>query len=261
MSIQAIAWAIKQRAGGATEKAVLIALANYADDKGSAFPSLGTLSEDTEIHRTTVIRAIAKLVERGLLTRTADHRANGGNTSNIYRLSMKEAEERQENTEEGGSQIATGGGRTARLGGSHSATPNRTITLTTKNLKGSKPPARAAYPPEFEEAWKAYPHHEGRSSKPKSLLAWKALPTEERLSLLTAIGRFTAKVDDACGGKGAPDMARWLRDAKHLNWSQGPPVDWPALVDLWRATGRWAAALGPPPDHPETQVPQQLRAA
>lgn len=38
-------------------------------------------------------------------------------------------------------------------------------------------------------------------------------------------------------------------------------VDWGALVDNWRATGRWASSLGPPPDHPETQVPQQLRAA
>jgi hypothetical protein len=37
--------------------------------------------------------------------------------------------------------------------------------------------------------------------------------------------------------------------------------DWEALVGLWRQTGRWASALGPPPDHPETQVPQQLRAA
>lgn len=37
--------------------------------------------------------------------------------------------------------------------------------------------------------------------------------------------------------------------------------DWESLVGLWRKTGRWASALGPPPDHPETQVPQQLRAA
>jgi hypothetical protein len=37
--------------------------------------------------------------------------------------------------------------------------------------------------------------------------------------------------------------------------------DWPAAVELWRASGRWPKSLGPPPDHPETQVPETLRAA
>jgi uncharacterized protein YdaU (DUF1376 family) len=37
--------------------------------------------------------------------------------------------------------------------------------------------------------------------------------------------------------------------------------DWENFLATWRATGRWPKSLGPPPDHPETQVPETLRAA
>lgn len=79
-------------------------------------------------------------------------------------------------------------------------------------------PKDRSYPEAFEAAWRAYPHHKGRSSKPKALIAWKALPADERAGLVAAIGRFAPNVPDTCGGKGAPDMALWLRDGKHLNW-------------------------------------------
>ncbi|QBX37237.1 hypothetical protein E4M02_02510 [Brevundimonas sp. S30B] len=77
---------------------------------------------------------------------------------------------------------------------------------------------RTVGPPEFEAAWAAYPHVEGRSSKPEALKHWRALPDEERAGLLDAIGRFKPKVVEVCGGKGAPDMARWLKSAKHLGF-------------------------------------------
>lgn len=132
---------------------------------------------------------------------------------------------------------------------------------------------RRAYPDEFEAAWKAYPHHEGRSSKPNSLTEWKKLPAEERAGLVAAITRFRPKVAEVCGGKGAPCMSRWLKDGKHLNWAQpagaSQPVDlstwpverWAAVVDRWRLTGLWNDRLGPPPDRPDTLVPATLRPA
>lgn len=81
------------------------------------------------------------------------------------------------------------------------------------------------YPAEFEAAWKAYPHFEGRSSKPKALENWRRLPTDERNTLVTAIDRFKPHVERVCGGKGAPDMARWLRDGKHLGWLEPSTPD------------------------------------
>jgi len=74
------------------------------------------------------------------------------------------------------------------------------------------------YPEGFEVVWKAYPHTQGRSSKPESLKLWAKLPEEEQAGLLGAIRRFTPNVEKICGGCGAPDMAVWLRQGKHLSW-------------------------------------------
>lgn len=35
---------------------------------------------------------------------------------------------------------------------------------------------------------------------------------------MAAIQRFAPNVTETCGGKGAPDMAVWLKAGKHLNW-------------------------------------------
>lgn len=85
-----------------------------------------------------------------------------------------------------------------------------------------KPKARS-YPEAFEAAWRAYPHHKGRSSKPNAASEWAKLPEDERAGLPAAIARFAPNVAETCGGKGAPDMAVWLKAGKHLNW-QGDDV-------------------------------------
>lgn len=75
-----------------------------------------------------------------------------------------------------------------------------------------------SYPPAFEEAWKAYPHVKGRSSKPKALAEWSKLAPPVRGALPAAIAAFLPAVPKACGDKGAPCMARWLHDGKHEAW-------------------------------------------
>lgn len=82
----------------------------------------------------------------------------------------------------------------------------------------AKPKKRRDYPSEFEAVWRAYPHHEGRSSKPNAFAQWERLPEDEREAIPGAIAAFKLKVGDVCGGKGAPDMALWLKDDKHLTW-------------------------------------------
>lgn len=97
---------------------------------------------------------------------------------------------------------------------------------------------RRVYPEAFEAAWKAYPHHENRSSKPNSLAEWKKLPAEEREGLVAAIERFKPKVETVCGGKGARCMSRWLKDGLHLNWMEGgsqasaPTRTWSGPADV-----------------------------
>ena len=131
-----------------------------------------------------------------------------------------------------------------------------------------KPPSKRterAYPDDFEATWKAYPHFRGRSSKPNALVAWRKLPQAERDAMVAAIERFKPKVREVCGDKGAPDMARWLRDGKHLNWLDPAaeavsvnPEAWPFMVAMWRRGDPWPLTAGPAPDRPDTLVPAHL---
>lgn len=113
---------------------------------------------------------------------------------------------------------------------------------TPKPARKPKPPKRRTYPMEFEAAWAAYPHHEGRSSKAKALIEWERLPSEERDGLLGAIGAFIPKVATACGSKGAPGMHVWLSEDKHLNWMAEPePPPEPPVYDGPPELREWIA--------------------
>lgn len=129
--------------------------------------------------------------------------------------------------------------------------------------KPTKPP-KAEYPPAFEVAWKAYPHVTGRSSKPKAVEQWRRLSAEHRDGLPAAIERFKPNVGSVCRDAGAPCMARWLRDGKHLDWLAEPaaavdPQRLGRIVAAWRDGSDWPTKYGPAPDQPDTTVPDEHR--
>ncbi len=88
MSFQAMAWAIKQTAP-TKPKFVLLVLANYADDRGVAWPSLAVLTRDTGIRRSTLIECLKKLVDLGLIEKVRRYKGNL-KVSNTYCLKMPE---------------------------------------------------------------------------------------------------------------------------------------------------------------------------
>jgi hypothetical protein len=69
VSFQAVTWAIGQKAGGPSGKAVLWSIANYANDAGCAWPSQQTIVEESEQSADSIQRRIPDLVERGLIRR------------------------------------------------------------------------------------------------------------------------------------------------------------------------------------------------
>lgn len=128
---------------------------------------------------------------------------------------------------------------------------------------------KRAYPAEFEAAWKAYPHHPGRSSKPNACDEWKRLPPDEQSDLVGCIERFTPNVATTCGGKGAPDMARWLKHGKHLTWALAEPEteepalspedQWRQRLDAYQRNTYWNRdEWGPAPGKPGCRVPPYL---
>ena len=69
MSFQAMTWAVRQTVGNATGKAILLMLANYADENGSCFPSHEKLAEACECSPKTVGRWIADFEAANILSR------------------------------------------------------------------------------------------------------------------------------------------------------------------------------------------------
>lgn len=68
MGAQAMAWAVRQRAGSATAKLVLL-LADNCDPRGKVQCSFGHLAQRAEVSTGTVGRAVTQLVDAGLLER------------------------------------------------------------------------------------------------------------------------------------------------------------------------------------------------
>jgi hypothetical protein len=84
MSGQALSWAKDQRAPDSTSKAVLMALADYANQKGEAWPAVRELAGELQLSERTVQRALGKLVTAGLLSRAAQFRSNGSQSTDRY---------------------------------------------------------------------------------------------------------------------------------------------------------------------------------
>jgi Helix-turn-helix domain len=85
MSWQATTWAMNQKVGNAGRKLLLLALANYADEKGFCWPSQGRLAVDTEASLDTIQRQTRKLVAEGFVSieRPPKRDAVNGKTSTI----------------------------------------------------------------------------------------------------------------------------------------------------------------------------------
>lgn len=87
MSNEAITWAFKQQLP-TTQKFILVALADYADESGQCFPSHNKTAERVGASRSTVRRAIKQLTEQGYLTYVREQRKDGTFTSNRYSLNL-----------------------------------------------------------------------------------------------------------------------------------------------------------------------------
>lgn len=82
LSIAAIAWSWKQDLRP-TEKFILVAISDHANDEDfTCWPSLTHLETKTGYNRTTIWRAIDRLVNSGLLSRVGEHKSG----STLYKV-------------------------------------------------------------------------------------------------------------------------------------------------------------------------------
>lgn len=90
MSVQALSAAFDMRGIGASEKLVLLALANYANEKMVCWPSQDTLAEDTELSERTVWSALKNLEAKEVIARQPRKRADGTRASDVFTLLFPE---------------------------------------------------------------------------------------------------------------------------------------------------------------------------
>lgn len=89
MSIQALAWAMRQTTGSPTRKAVLVALADrHNSDTGKCFPHVARICKDTELADRTVRKALVDLEAGGYITRAQRVRPDGGHAGYDYTLHL-----------------------------------------------------------------------------------------------------------------------------------------------------------------------------
>ena len=88
MSVQALAWAWEQETGSPTAKAVLLALADHADQDGICWPGIERIARKTELSRRTVIRQLTALADDAFLEVSPRSDKDGKQTSNLYRIAL-----------------------------------------------------------------------------------------------------------------------------------------------------------------------------
>lgn len=86
MSVQALSCAMVIRGVSASEKLLLLVLANYADENMSCWPSHKRLSEDACLSQRTILTLLRGLEERRIITRRERFRRDGSRTSDLITL-------------------------------------------------------------------------------------------------------------------------------------------------------------------------------
>lgn len=90
MSMEAIA-AARKLTLPPRDKFVLLALADYANDDGEAWPKQSTLAQWTCYDRSTVNQALTSLEATGLIVSRQTYRDDGGKSVKVYRLAFLDA--------------------------------------------------------------------------------------------------------------------------------------------------------------------------
>ena len=191
MSIEAINYAFKCQTKNATQKAVLLVLANYSNENNQSYPSISTISRLSSCQDRTVIRALKELEESGFIQKMPRFNEKG-QTSNLY----------------------TVGGDNISRGGVTETTPNtKEYTINNIKIRGDK--KDTPYTNQFSEWWELYPRKAG-SKKEAFKVFQKVLKKEEygRIYIATEIFSYNIRLQNLTDVKWIPYPVTWLRQER-----------------------------------------------
>lgn len=120
--------------------------------------------------------------------------------------------------------------------------------------------------PDFGRLWDLAPPLMRKRAKSKAKV-WPEWGRAKRRALPAAIlagfARFKA-MDADLPRSGGPGLHIWLKDRTWEQWAGSDPTDawteaeWTVALRIWRDTGEWGEAIGPPPGSPGCRVPPRL---
>jgi len=154
MSFSAMAWASKQKVKSASQKLVLLMLANYADDQDKCWPSKQTLADTCCMSKSAICSNILQLEKLGFLQ--VEKREG---TSSIIRLNMGVLQEDR------GCPVDGQGVSVKRTGGVLQEDTNLSYKLSRETITEPS----ILYDADFQEFWAAYPKRPGNPKKPAKL--------------------------------------------------------------------------------------------
>lgn len=147
MSLKAMTCAFALRGVSASEKLLLIALANYADENMRCYPSHKRLAADTCLTDRTIRALLAGLEGRGLISRKERVRQDGSRSSDIVTLHFEDDATTPNDDAEisGGTEMVSGGVRKSVPGGTEMVSALTTFEPVTEPRKEAeasfKPPS------------------------------------------------------------------------------------------------------------------------
>lgn len=219
MSIQAINWSLSANADGPGQKLVLIILANYADEKGEAWPSQKTIAAQACMTDRAVRSNLAKLEAAGLIGRTHRYRKDGTFASDAYRLHLDrkpatEATPAEDSSYGPAEEISAGIQRKilpvpAEDSSYHEPSLEPPVRVSSHARARERP--APIHADAFGEFWTAYPKKRAKADARK---AWQALKVKPDLFADIMAGLERAKASwewQKDGGQFVPHPATWLR--------------------------------------------------
>ena len=201
MSIECLNQALKIKGLTPTKKFILVILGNYADEKGTCYPSYRHLADMIGLKDTKgVQRAIKEFEEKGYLT--IQHRVNdkGAYTSNRYYLNLSIG-------------LETPRGEETLTQGVQEPYNTKDDTKTNTLLKDND------YIQEFEIFWKYYPRKLGKFQASKSFGKYD----EKHYSKIIYATKVFAKENINTEEKFIPHATTFLNQQRYLDYL-GKPI-------------------------------------
>jgi len=216
MSVEAIAAGFRAACPSSAAKLTLLAVSNFANEDGVAWPSQRRLASDTGLAERTVRRALEQLEDAGLIRREERRRNDGSRSADfIFILAVQPANLAARHSDQpanmtGGGDMVTGGGVTVS-GHEPSIKPSKNLK---KNLVQSDPEGFAIW-------WQTFPRREAKR-KAQEIYA-------------KTLAQGLATVDELIAGAQAYSNARAGQDSRFTK-----------LPATWLNQGCWADELSAP---------------